>query len=447
MTKAKRAPNRSIVGPKLFQTSIDQLRPNERNARKHSPKQISQIARSIKRFGFLNPILIDEANRIVAGHGRVEAAKLLGLETVPALRVEQLSDEEKRAYLIADNKLAENAGWDREILSIELQGLADLGFDVELTGFDGPELEVLLDSGDSPAHPTAADEIPELSPNCPVSKHGDLWSLGEHRLICGDARHRASFEMLMSGDTAQMVFVDPPYNVKIGGHASGKGRVKHREFAVASGEQTSAQYQKFLEDAFFLLAKYSADGSIHFSCIDWRHLQEMLTAGWRAYTELKNLVVWNKTNAGMGSFYRSQHELILVWKRGRAKHVNNFGLGQHGRHRTNVWSYAGANAFGADRLAEIAMHPTTKPVALVADAIRDCSRRGDIVLDSFGGSGTTLIACEGTHRKARLIELDPLYCDLIVRRWQQLTGLKAVHAVTGRPFETVDKRSNNGARR
>jgi DNA modification methylase len=248
----------------------------------------------------------------------------------------------------------------------------------------------------------------------------------------------------MAGDVAQLVFVDPPYNVKIHGQVSGKGRVKHREFVQASGEKTAAQFEKFLEDSFGLLAEYSADGSIHFGCTDWRHLQEMLTAGRRVYRELKNLVVWTKTNAGMGSFYRSQHELILVWKHGRAKHVNNFELGQHGRHRTNVWNYPGANAFGVERLADLAMHPTVKPVALVADAIRDCSRRGDLVLDSFGGSGTTLIACEETHRQARLIELDPLYCDQTVRRWQEFTGRKAVHEVTGRPFDTVEKSSNNG---
>ena len=222
----------------------------------------------------------------------------------------------------------------------------------------------------------------------------------------------------MSGKTAQMVFVDPPYNVKIGGHVSGKGRIKHGEFMQASGEKTPAQFAKFLEESLKLLGEHSTDGAIHFVCSDWRHLDEMLTAGRRIYHELKNLVVWSKTNAGMGSLYRSQHELIFVWKHGRSKHINNVELGKHGRHRSNVWTYSGANIFGSDRLEELAMHPTVKPVALVADAIRDCSRRGDLVLDSFGGSGTTLIACERTHRRARLIEIDPAYCDQTVRRWQ-----------------------------
>ena len=235
-----------------------------------------------------------------------------------------------------------------------------------------------------------------------------------------------------------MVLVDPPYNVQISGHVSGKGRVKHREFAQASGEKTSAQFVKFLDNSLGLLAEHSTDGSVHFVCTDWRHLDEMLAAGRRAYRELKNVVVWTKTNAGMGSFYRSQHELILVWKHGRGKHVNNVELGKHGRNRSNVWTYAGANSFGAERLTDLAMHPTVKPVALVADAILDCSRRGDLVLDSFGGSGTTLIACERTGRKARLIEIDPVYCDLTVRRWQTQTGRDAVNGA-GVQFNDLEK--------
>src|SRR6476646_1319361 len=264
-----------------------------------------------------------------------------------------------------------------------------------------------------------------------ISKPNDLWILGEHRLICGDARRRESFAALLSGKAAQLVFVDPPYNVPIRGHVSGKGRIKHREFVEASGEKTSAQFAKFLEDALGLLAEHSAAGAIHFACTDWRHLDEMLTAGRRVYRELKNLVVWNKTNCGMGSFYRSQHELIFVWKHGRGKHINNIELGQHGRNRSNVWTYAGANVFGADRLDELAMHPTVKPVALVADAIRDCSRRGDLVLDSFGGSGTTITAAEKAGRLAYALELDPGYVEVAIARWEKLTGKLAIHAESG----------------
>jgi len=286
-------------------------------------------------------------------------------------------------------------------------------------------------------NPATDDALPSLAPGNIITRPGDLWILGDHRLFCGDARRRESFEILLSGKTARLAFVDPPYNVKIRGHVSGKGRVKHGEFAQASGEKTSAQFTKFLEQSLGLLAEHSIDGAIHFICWDWRHLDEMLAAGRRTYRELKNLAIWCKTNAGMGSFYRSQHELIFVWKNGRGKHVNNIELGRYGRNRSNVWTYTGVNTFGRERLDELAMHPTVKPVALVADAIRDCSRRGDIVLDSFGGSGTTLIACEQTHRKGRLIELDPVYCDQIVHRWQKLTGKMALHGRTGQPFDNA----------
>jgi DNA modification methylase len=427
-----------VFETKITFTKIGDLSTNPRNARTHSARQVREIARSIERFGFNNPVLVDEDNRIIAGHGRVAAAKSLGRQRVPTLRIDHLSEQEKRAFIIADNRLAEKAGWDREILAIELQGLIDLNFDLELTGFEIPEIEMIFDAVDPPANNPEDDLIPDLAPDRAVTKPGDLWILGDHRVLCGDARRREPFTALLLGKAAQLVFVDPPYNVKIRGHVSGKGRVKHREFAQASGEKTSAQFAKFLEESLGLLAEHSTDGAIHFVCSDWRHLDEMLTAGRRVYRELKNLVIWNKTNAGMGSFYRSQHELIFVWKHGRGKHVNNIELGQHGRHRTNVWTYAGSNAFGSDRLETLAMHPTAKPVRLVADAIRDCSRRSDLVLDSFGGSGTTLIACERTQRKARLIELDPLYCDQIVRRWQRLTGQTAVHAVTGVSFADID---------
>ena len=420
--------------------AIDSILPNPRNARTHSAQQIQQIARSIERFGFNNPVLIDQNNRVIAGHGRVAAAKLLGHAVVPTLRIEHLNDEEKRAYIIADNKLAEKAGWDTEILAIEFQSLDELGFELELTGFELPEIEMILDAKTQKASAFEDDPLPDLVPNRICTTPGDLWVLGEHRLFCGDARHRESFGQLLQGERVQLAFADPPYNVPIRGHVSGKGRVKHLEFAQASGEKTQAQFTKFLEECFGLLAEHSDDGSIHFVCTDWRHIDEMLTAGKRVYAEFKNLAVWTKTNAGMGSFYRSQHELIFVWKNGRGKHINNIDLGRHGRNRSNVWTYAGANSFGPGRFNELATHPTVKPVALVADAIRDCSHRGHLVLDSFGGSGTTLIGCEKTQRKARLIEIDPAYCDLIVRRWQKLTGEGAVHAETGDAFNAIGNR-------
>jgi DNA modification methylase len=411
------------------------LRPYEKNARRHPPSQIAKLARALKEYGFLVPILVDDHNNVLAGHARVEAAKQIGLTEIPCIRAAHLSEAQKRAFIILDNRLAQDASWDFEILASEIQFLQTEGIDLETTGFDLPEIEMILDQADPPVGDPGDEKLPELQANHIITRPNDLWVLGDHRLLCADARDRAAYGALLQGKAAQLVFVDPPYNVPIQGHASGKGRIKHREFANASGEKTSAQFEKFLEDNFALLAEHSTDGSIHFVCSDWRHLDEMLRAGRRCYRELKNLAVWAKTNAGMGSFYRSQHELIFVWKNGRGKHTNNIELGQHGRNRSNVWTYAGANAFGADRLDELAMHPTVKPVALVADAIRDCSRRGDIVLDSFGGSGTTLIACERTHRRARLMEIDPIYCDQAIRRWQKISGQAAVNAVPGRRFQ------------
>jgi DNA modification methylase len=410
-------------------------------------EQLDKLTRAISDFGFLIPILIDGRNAIIAGHARLVAAKLLGLPEIPCIRADHLTEAQKRTFTIVDNRLAEDATWDFQLLAKELKFLQGEGIDLQTSGFDIPEIEMILDAGDPEPSSAEDDRIPDLAPNRAVTKLNDLWLLGDHRLFCGDARRRESFVTLLSGGVARLAFVDPPFNVKIRGHVSGKGRVQHREFAQASGEKTTAQFTKFLEDSLGMLAEHSTDGSIHFVCSDWRHLDELLIAGRRVYRELKNLVVWTKSNAGMGSFYRSQHELIFVWKNGRAKHINNFELGQHGRHRTNVWSYPGANAFSAGRLEHLSMHPTVKPVALVADAIRDCSRRGDLVLDPFGGSGTTLIACEETHRKARLIELDPLYCDVTVRRWQKLTGLKAKHAVTGVEFDAIEAAADKGVGR
>jgi DNA modification methylase len=222
----------------------------------------------------------------------------------------------------------------------------------------------------------------------------------------------------MDGARAQMVFTDPPYNVPIQGHVSGSGAIKHREFAMAAGEMTAVEFTAFLRTAFERLVEASRDGSIHFICMDWRHMGEMLAAGADTYTELKNLIVWAKDNGGMGTFYRSRHELIFAFKSGTAPHINAFELGQHGRYRTNVWTYRGVNTLRAGRMEELALHPTVKPVQMIADAIKDVSQRGAIVLDLFGGSGSTLIAAHKTGRRAYLCELDPIYCDRIIARWE-----------------------------
>jgi DNA modification methylase len=412
------------------------LKPYARNARTHSRKQITKIAASIERFGFVNPVLIDEDHQIIAGHGRVAAAKRLGLTEVPVLRIEHLSEEEKRAYILADNRLAEDAGWDQELLAIELQGLIDCDFAIEVTGFEACEVDIVLDdaaAANAPDH-SLDDEIPPLAQRS-ITKLGDLWQLGGHRLLCGDALSAASYDLLLNGDQASLIFTDPPYNVPIDGHVSGLGKRQHREFGMGSGEMTPEQFQTFLQTVFGHLVAHSVSGSIHFVCMDWRHLGETLAAGESVYSELKNLCVWVKSNGGMGTFYRSRHELVFAFKNGSAEHINNFELGQHGRYRTNVWEYAGVNSFGRERDDALAMHPTVKPVALVADALRDCSKRGQIVLDPFAGSGSTLVAAEKTGRKARVLELDPLYCDTIIRRWQTVTGKRAIHRASRQTFE------------
>lgn len=423
----------------IIERRIVDLKPYAVNARTHSRKQIKQIANSIKQFGFTNPVLVSDAGEIMAGHGRVEAAKLLGWSKVPTLALSHLNDVERRAYVLADNKLALNAGWDRDMLAIELQGLADLEFDLELTGFSLAEIDLVLDEA-SEADPSAGDEpedrVPETG-GLSVTCLDDVWVLGRHRLLCGDAQDPASFEKLMAGERADLVFTDPPYNVVIDGHVCGSGSIKHREFAFASGEMSRTEFTQFLRATLGNTAVQMRDGAIAFVCMDWRHMQELLEAGSTAFSELKNLVVWNKTNGGMGTFYRSKHELIFVFKQGTAEHTNSFGLGETGRYRTNVWDYPGISSLSADRAQELAMHPTVKPVALIADAIRDCSRRGEIVLDCFGGSGSTLIAAEKTGRRARVIEFDPLYCDTIVRRWQLFTGKEATRASDGRLFEDI----------
>jgi DNA modification methylase len=413
------------------------LQPFGQNARTHSKKQVRQLADSIRTFGFTNPILIDDNGTILAGHGRVAAAKLLGMTSIPCVRLSNMTAAQKRAYVLADNKLALNAGWDEELLTIELQALSacDLDFDIEITGFSSAEIDALVDSLKPEEQGDPADDrLPPLRGGTPVSRVGDLWLLGNHRLYCGDSRHSKSFEALLGSERAQMVFTDPPYNVAIDGNVSGLGRVRHREFAMASGEMSSAAFTRFLEKTFGNLASFSVDGSIHFVCMDWRHVPEILKAGSEVYSELKNLCVWVKDNGGMGTFYRSRHELIFAFKSGNARHINSFELGQYGRYRTNVWQYRGMNSLSSSRQQELGLHPTVKPVAMIADAIKDVSSRCGIVLDCFGGSGSTLIAAHKTGRQARLIELDPVYVDRIIRRWEEYAKDEAVLAATGQDF-------------
>ena len=420
------------------ETSILALTLNERNARTHSKKQLGQIARSIAEFGFTNPIIADEHGVIVAGHGRLEAARSLGLSVVPVITVTGLSDARKRALMLADNKIAENAGWDRQKLAFEIPELsAQLeieGSDITLTGFDIPEIDQLMvDFGGPERDPD--DEFHNVISK-PISRLGDLWLLGPHRLLCGNARNETDLDRLMGGACASMAFLDPPYNVSVAS-VVGRGKTKHREFAEASGEQTPAEFREFLTACLSNAVRVSSNGSLHYVCMDWRNLAELTMVANGIYGAHINTAVWTKTNAGQGSFYRSQHEEILVLRVGDKGHLNNVELGRHGRSRSNVWPYAGVNTFRKGRMDDLRDHPTVKPVALVSDAMRDCTKRRDIVLDTFCGSGTTILAAERVGRHAYGLELDPAYVDTAIRRWQAITKKDAVHADTGVTFDEL----------
>jgi DNA modification methylase len=413
------------------------IKSNPYNAREHDRRQLGKLKRSIEKFGFNVPVIIDNSNELLCGHARVEAAKELGLPTIPVIRTRHLSESQKRAFMIADNRIAELSVWDKKRLRKELQFLSnlDIDYDFSAIGFDTAQVDFLLD-GDDEAD-DRADILPPVLEMPAVSKLGDLWRMGENHVYCGNALERFSYETLLAGDRAQMVFTDPPYNVRIDGHVGGLGTVKHREFVMASGEMTNDQFRDFLATFLEQTKDSVCDGAIGFVCMDWRHTGELLAAA--RTLELKNICVWVKNNGGMGSLYRSQHEFVFVYKFGAANHINNVELGKHGRNRTTVWEYRGVNSFGADREESLRAHPTVKPVALVADAIKDCSTRGDLILDPFGGSGTTVIAAEKTKRRAALIEIDPLYVDVIIRRWQLYTGATAILAATGEPFSNRER--------
>lgn len=420
--------------------AIENLKANPRNARTHSKRQIKLIAESLKAFGFVNPVLIDENGMIIAGHGRVEAAKRLGMTHVPALHIDHLTDDEKRAYVLADNQLAARAGWDDEILAIELQHLTEVAidFDVTVTGFEMPVIDLIIEKA-SAAKPE--DEIQAIDRNGPtVTGRGDQWRLGPHSILCADALKMASYAALMGEELAKIAFADPPYNLQISGFVSQSARIAHREFAMAVGEMTEDEFTAFLRSAMACASRFSAAGAVQFWCQDWRHQYELLSAARAAGLEQLNCCIWVKDNGGMGGLYRSRHEFIGVFKIPGAPHRNNVELGKHGRNRTNVWDYPGAATFskGSEEGCLNELHPTVKPLALIADALLDCSVRGDIVLDPFLGSGSTLMAAERTGRICRGIEIDPLYVDVCVRRWQRMTGGRAIHAESGVDFAALE---------
>ena len=424
------------------------LKPDPKNPRIHRDKQIQQIARSIETFGFNVPLLVNGDRQVIAGHGRLAAAQRLGLELVPTIRLEHLSDAQLRAFMIADNRLTHISEWDDRLLAEQLKSLAkvELDFNLEITGFEMAEIDTMIE-GISPTREGEFDPADRIvEPGVPVTKPGDIWNLGRHRVLCGNALDEESYAELMQGRRANAVFTDPPYNDPIDGYVSGFGKIHHREFAMASGEMDPDEFIEFLSRNFRNLVRNSVSGSLHFVCLDWRHLPEFLTASRRVYSEIKNLCIWVKESGGQGSLYRSRHELVLVFKNGTAKHRNNIQLGQYGRYRTNVWEYPRVNAAAKtcndERLS--GFHPTIKPVALVADAILDCTSRNDLILDPFLGSGTTVIAAERTGRICYGMELEPTYVDAVVRRWQDFTKKTALHEKSGQSFATMEAGANHG---
>jgi len=441
MESAKHKPQIEYLSPQL-------LRPHPDNPRTHSRKQIKQIAKSIRAFGFRGVVLIDENSMIIVGHARVKASKLLGLTEIPVLRISDLTGDQIRGLMIADNKLTDNSEWDDEFLGQNLKILADhdLDFDIEVLGFDYGEIEVrisqieLSEQGES-GFEEDASVVPDIDQIQAVSRPGDLWYLDGHRLICGNATSGGTYERLMESERAAVVFTDPPYNLP----ARDIGKVcaeSHGDFAMGAGEMTREAFTSFLGLVMKNLCRFSLSGSIQYLCMDWRHAAEMLEAGHAHYAEFKNLCVWAKDRAGMGSFYRSQHELVFVFKHGDAPHQNHFELGQHGRTRSNVWQFPGVLQFKAkdgdpDGDEALQLHPTVKPVKLIEEALLDCSRRGEIVLDPFLGSGSTLIAAEKTYRRCFGLEIEPRYADVTIHRWQKWTGKEAVEATTGRTYSEV----------
>lgn len=422
---------------------IDDLKPYPGNPRKHPKREQKKLDASVGSFGCVIPLVVDADVNIVAGEAIYESLKRLGYTEAPILRIDHLSETEIKALRIALNRIAELAEWDEEKLVLELRHLVVLDCDVELTGFEAPEIDLIIGDALSAAGDNAADDIPDVE-SIAVSKLGDLWVLDGHTVFCGDATDIVAYDRLMDARMAQMVITDPPYNVPIRGNVSGLGKTKHGEFVRASGEMSDAEYETFLIAFICNLVGFSIEGSVHYLFIDWRHVGVLERVCRQYYGEQLNLCVWVKSNGGMGSMYRSRHELVLVFKKGHTPHINNVQLGRYGRNRTNVWEYDGCSTGTKERRADLALHPTVKPAEMIADAIKDASKPRGLILDPFLGAGTTLIACEMTGRVCAGLELDPRYVDVAIRRWEAYTGGEALHAGTGLTFaELRERRSGN----
>jgi DNA modification methylase len=418
---------------------IDRIQANPREPRIYTEAVRRKISRTLRQFGPL-PLVVDPNRVVLSGNIWLTSAQEAGFTEVPVFVAEHLGAAEAEAFMLFQVRTIERGKWDEHLLGQVLQDLTlqPLDFDISITGFDPPEIDLLIEGLDQkPNEPDPADDVPPAGPS--VSRLGDLWILRNHRLLCADSLKAESYKTLLHDESAHIAFADPPFNLKIAGHVSGLGAVTHREFAMASGEMSEPEFISFLITALTHMAANSRNGALHFIAMDWRHLYELLMAGRQVYDGFQNLCVWAKDRPGMGSLYRSQHELFLVFKHGKGRYRNNVQLGRFGRNRSNVWAYPGANTFGrgGEEGNLLHQHPTIKPAALIADVLLDASRRGDLVLDPFIGSGSTLIAAEKVGRHARGIEIDPLYVDLAVQRWERWTGEQALLDGDGRTFREV----------
>lgn len=423
---------------------LKELQTSVRQVRKTTTGQIERAVRSIKEFGFVSPVTIRD-NSIVDGHIRVEAARLLGITKVPCIDISHLSENKARLLAISLNRLGETGEWDLPELKLELNELELAGFDLALTGFSPPELDIIrLDELEVKGERDGQVDIPD-PPSNPVTQSGDLWIMGRHRLLCGDSLQASCFERLLQGQLATAVLTDAPYNVKITNNVSGLGKNKHGEFKMGSGEMSAEEFRGFLTASHQHCADHLIPGGVVYSFMDWRSVDVLIGAGRDAGLQLINMSVWYKGSGSMGAFLRSAHELVPVFCKGPAPAINNVKLGTHGRDRTNVWCYPGANKPGSSAAAALKDHPSPKNVEMCVDAILDVTNAGDIILDPFLGSGTTIVAAEKANRCAYGIELDPAYADVCVRRWQDLTGDEATHAETGLTFAEEAARQEQGS--
>lgn len=415
---------------------------SNRRIRKSDRGLVQKWTRNLEKFGVLLPFLVDETNQLLHAEPALSAAIVLKIPQVPVVRVCHLDDEDKRLLRIALDRLGELPEWDEAALAEEFADLIRLDADVTASGFDMPEVDLLiLDHLPRPLA-DALDDVPKVTSGAPVSHLGDVWRVGRHLIGCGDARDGEFVESLMGGRKAQAVFTDPPYGIPIAGFVSGSSGPQHADFAMGVGEMSDVEFHQFLADFMSVASSHLSDGAVIFTFMDWRHIDILVGAGKSLDLDLLNICVWSKPNAGMGSMYRSQHEFVAVFKVGKGPAKNNIQLGKFGRNRSNVWEYSSANTFDAEMREALEDHPTPKPVALVADAIRDVSDVGDIVLDPFLGGGTTLVAAHNTRRTCFGVELDPRYVDVSLRRWIKLTGKQPTHSHTGLSFdETAAKRS------